>query len=118
MLVVKGSWQAIIPEVSMHPTTEVSQGAFIGSGTRIWRRSHGREHAVIGEHCNIVEGGVDAHVKISSNVKIQNHASIFEGVKLEDGAPAGPHVCFTNNLFPRAITPDGKFKSAANWALW
>ena len=108
----------INPEAYVHPTAEVSSEASVGAGTRIWRQAHVREHAIIGEHCNIGKGVyVDVHVKIGSNVKIQNHVSVFEGVTLEDGVFVGPHACFTNDLFPRAITPDGKLKSAADWAI-
>jgi len=104
--------------VYIHPDAEVSPQASIGQGTRIWRQVHIREHAVIGENCNIGKGVyIDAHVKIGSNVKIQNHVSVFEGVTLEDGVFVGPHVCFTNDLFPRAITPDGKLKSAEDWII-
>jgi len=56
-------------------------------------------------------------VRIGSRVKIQNHASIFEGVTIEDGVFIGPHVCFTNDMFPRAITPEGKLKSADDWEV-
>jgi UDP-3-O-[3-hydroxymyristoyl] glucosamine N-acyltransferase len=95
----------------IHPTAEVSPEAHVGAGTRIWRQVQVREHASIGENCNIGKGVyIDAHVRIGSNVKIQNHVSIFEGVTLEDGVFIGPHVCFTNDLLPRAITPDGKVK--------
>ena len=102
----------------VHPTAEVSADAHIGRGTRIWRQAHVREHAAIGEMCNIGKGVyVDSHVSIGSRVKIQNHASIFEGVTLEDGIFVGPHVCFTNDLFPRAITSDGALKSAEDWQI-
>lgn len=105
-------------EIHIHPTAEVSPEASVGRGTRIWRQAHIREHALIGEHCNIGKGVyVDAHVCIGSNVKIQNHVSIFEGVTLEDGVFVGPHVCFTNDMFPRAITPDGRLKSAEDWTI-
>jgi UDP-2-acetamido-3-amino-2,3-dideoxy-glucuronate N-acetyltransferase len=105
-------------EIYIHPTAEVSSEASVGCGTRIWRQVHVREHAMIGEHCNIGKGVyVDAHVRIGSNVKIQNNASVFEGVTLEEGVFVGPHVCFTNDLFPRAITPDGKLKSAEDWTI-
>ena len=77
-----------------------------------------REHANVGESCNIGKGVyIGADVQIGSNVKIQNNASIFEGVTLEDGVFVGPHVCFTNDLLPRAITPDGKLKSADDWEI-
>ncbi len=102
----------------VHPTAEISSEARIGSGTRIWRQVHVREHASIGEMCNIGKGVyIDSHVHIGSRVKIQNHASLFEGVTLEDGIFVGPHVCFTNDLFPRAITPDGALKSSEDWQV-
>src|SRR5579859_6666045 len=106
-------WSVMIEaEVYIHPDAEVSPEATVGRGTRIWRQAHVREHATIGTHCNIGKGVyVDVHVTIGSNVKIQNHVSVFEGVTLEDGVFVGPHVCFTNDLLPRAITPDGKLKS-------
>lgn len=105
-------------EISIHPTAEVSSEASVGQGTRIWRQAHVREHARIGEHCNIGKGVyIDAHVHIGSNVKIQNHVSVFEGVTLEDGVFVGPHVCFTNDMFPRAITVEGKLKSADDWTI-
>jgi acetyltransferase-like isoleucine patch superfamily enzyme len=90
----------------------------VGARTRIWRQVHVREGATIGESCNIGKGVyIDAHVKIGSNVKIQNHVSVFEGVTLEDGVFVGPHVCFTNDFFPRAITRDGRLKSADDWTI-
>lgn len=102
----------------VHPGAEVSPDAAVGAGTRIWRQAHVREHAHIGESCNIGKGVyIDAHVRIGSKVKIQNHTSIFEGVTLEDGVFVGPHVCFTNDLAPRAITPDGLLKSANDWTI-
>jgi NDP-sugar pyrophosphorylase family protein len=90
-------------------------------GTRIWREAHVREHAYIGEACSIGKGVyIDKYVHIGSRVKIQNHVSLFEGVTLEDGVFVGPHVCFTNDMFPRAIPLDGRPKGADDPApfLW
>jgi UDP-2-acetamido-3-amino-2,3-dideoxy-glucuronate N-acetyltransferase len=102
----------------IHATAEVSPQAHIGSGTRIWSQVQVREHAHIGDEVNIGKGAyIDAHVQIGSRVKIQNHVSLFEGVTIEDGVFLGPHVCFTNDLFPRAITPDGKLKGASDWEI-
>ena len=106
------------PDVYIDPAAEVSPEASVGARTRIWRQAHVREGATIGESCNIGKGVyIDAHVKIGSHVKIQNHVSVFEGVTLEDGVFVGPHVCFTNDLFPRAITRDGSLKSADDWTV-
>lgn len=107
-----------LPPYFVHDTAEVEPGAEVGAGTRIWRHAHVRAYAQIGEQCNIGKGVfVDAHVRIGSRVKIQNHTSVFEGVTLEDGVFVGPHVCFTNDLFPRAITPAGHLKSADDWEV-
>jgi UDP-2-acetamido-3-amino-2,3-dideoxy-glucuronate N-acetyltransferase len=106
------------PSFYVHPGAEVSPDAHVGAGTRIWRQVQVREHAHLGETCTIGKGVyIDAHVHIGSNVKIQNHVSVFEGVTLEDGVFVGPHVCFTNDLLPRAITPNGKLKSADDWEI-
>jgi len=102
----------------VHPSAEVSPEAHVGVGTQIWHQAHVREYARIGEACTIGKGVyIDKHVSIGSHVKIQNHVSLFEGVTLEDGVFVGPHVCFTNDLFPRAITLDGAPKSADDWDI-
>ena len=75
-----------------------------------------RVQARVGENCS--KGVfIDTYVRIGSNVKIQNHVSVFEGVTLEDGVFVGLHACFTNDMLPRAITPDGRLKSADDWQI-
>jgi acetyltransferase-like isoleucine patch superfamily enzyme len=102
----------------IHPAAEVSSEARIGAGTRIWRLAAVRAGASVGEECNIGQGTyIDAHVTIGSRVKIQNYCSLFEGLAVEDGVFIGPHVCFTNDLFPRAITPEGRLKGAEDWEV-
>lgn len=106
------------PVPSIHPSAEVEHGAQIGAGTRIWRQAHIRSFACVGEQCTIGKGVyIESHVVIGSCVKIQNHSSLFEGVTVEDGVFIGPHVCFTNDLYPRAITPSGRLKSADDWTI-
>lgn len=102
----------------VHPTAEVEPGAQVGAGTRIWRHAHIRSQATIGSQCNIGKGVyVESHVYIGSRVKIQNNVSLFEGVRIEDGVFIGPHVCFTNDMFPRAITLEGGLKTANDWSV-
>jgi len=104
--------------VRIHPTAEVSEKARIGEGTGIWHQAQVREDVNIGENCIIGKGVyVDAGVSIGNNVKIQNYVSVYHGLTIEDGVFVGPHVCFTNDMRPRAINPDGSLKAADDWVL-
>lgn len=104
--------------IRIHPTAEVSEKAQIGEGSSIWHHAQVREGVKIGSNCIIGKGVyVDAGVPIGDNVKIQNYVSVFQGVALEDGVFVGPHVCFTNDLRPRAVNPDGSLKAVDNWVL-
>ena len=102
----------------VHPTAEVSPEAQIGSGTRIWNRAQVREGAVLGEGCIVGKDAyVDMDVRIGSHVKIQNSALLYHGATLEDGVFIGPQACLTNDLYPRAINPDGSLKGASDWEV-
>jgi len=104
--------------IRIHSTADVSERASIGDGTSIWHHAQVRERAKIGSNCIIGKGVyVDADVSIGDNVKIQNYVSVYHGVTIEDGVFVGPHVCFTNDLRPRAVNPDGSLKAADDWAF-
>jgi acetyltransferase-like isoleucine patch superfamily enzyme len=103
---------------SIHPQAIVEPGAEIGENSRVWHFAHVRQGAVVGSDCIIGKGVfIDQGVRIGSAVKIQNNASLYHGVEVEDGVFIGPHVCFTNDLFPRAVNPDLTPKSAADWKV-
>jgi acetyltransferase-like isoleucine patch superfamily enzyme len=104
--------------IRIHPTADVSEQARIGDGTSIWHQAQVRENTSIGVDCIIGKGVyVDTGVTIGDHVKIQNYVSVYHGVTLEEGVFIGPHVCFTNDLWPRAINPDGSLKLADDWIL-
>jgi len=104
--------------IKIHPSADVSPLAVIGDETRIWHEAQVREGAHIGRECILGKGVyVDFDVQIGDRVKIQNRASIYHGVTLQDGVFVGPHVVFTNDRCPRAITPDGRLKSDADWEV-
>ncbi len=104
--------------IRIHPTADVSPKAIIGEGTSIWHQAQVREGVKLGQNCILGKGVyVDSDVSIGDNVKIQNYVSVFHGVTLEDGVFVGPHVCFTNDLHPRAVNPDGTLKAADDWVL-
>ena len=93
----------------VHPTAEVSPYAVFGLGSQVWNDAKIREGAVLGAYCHIGCGVyIDTGVKLGDGVKIQNGVSVYEGVTIEDGVFVGPHVAFTNDLYPRAIFPDGR----------
>lgn len=101
-----------------HTTAEISPTATIGKNTKIWNYAVVRDHAIIGKDCIIARGvSIDSHVKIGSNVKIQEFVAVYDGVTIEDGVFIGPQVVFTNDLYPRAISPDGTIKKATDWKI-
>ncbi len=100
----------------IHPTAEIEQGAEIGRNTRIWHYVHIRDGARIGSDCNLGHNVyVDGGAVVGNKVKIQNRVSIYRGVTIEDGVFIGPHVSFTNDKYPRAVTPDGAPLSEEDW---
>ena len=104
--------------VRVHPTAEVSSEAVIGADTSVWNQAQVRERAKIGARCVIGKNVyVDFDVVIGDDVKVQNNVSLFHGVTVEDGVFIGPHVCFTNDLIPRAINIDGSTKGEADWSV-
>jgi len=102
----------------VHKTAEIEDGVELGEGTKVWHLGHIRRGARIGRECVLGRGVfVDADVQIGNRVKIQNYVSVFHGVTIEDGVFVGPHVCFTNDLWPRAVNPDLSAKAADDWVV-
>ncbi len=96
-------------DVFIHPLAVVDEGAKIGRGTKIWHFAHVRGTATIGEDCIIGKDVyIDADVVIGNRVKIQNGVSVYHGVTIEDDVFCGPHMTFTNDLYPRAFSQDWK----------
>lgn len=75
-------------------------GCSIGDGTKIGAFVEIQGGAVIGKNC-----------------KISSHSFICEGVTIGDGVFIGHGVMFTNDLYPRAVNPDGSLQTAADWAV-
>jgi acetyltransferase-like isoleucine patch superfamily enzyme len=100
----------------IHPSTDVSDDAKIGEGSAVWHLAQVRENAVLGENCIIGRGAyVGEGVVMGDNCKLQNYALVYEPAVLENGVFVGPAVVFTNDHYPRSITPDGKLKSGDDW---
>lgn len=83
-----------------HPELVNLYGCQIGEGTKI---------------AAFVE--IQSEVVVGRNVKIEAFAFLPSGVTIEDGVFIGPHVCFTNDRFPRAVGPDGELLDRGEWTI-
>ncbi|MEZ4737213.1 MAG: acyltransferase [Caldilineaceae bacterium] len=102
--------------MAIHPTVDLSPEATIGAECQIWHYTQIREGVAIGDQCIIGRNVyIDAHVRIGNRVKVQNGALLYQGAVIEDGVFIGPQACLTNDRYPRAITPCGQLKRAADW---
>ena len=100
----------------IHPSADVSDDAKIGEGSSVWHLAQVREHAVLGAGCIIGRGAyVGEGVVMGDNCKLQNYALVYEPAVLGDGVFVGPAVVFTNDHYPRSVTPDGRLKRGDDW---
>jgi acetyltransferase-like isoleucine patch superfamily enzyme len=100
----------------VEPSADVAESAQLGEGTTVWHLAQVREDAVLGENCIVGRGAyVGTGVRMGDNCKLQNYALVYEPAVLEDGVFVGPAVVFTNDHFPRSITPDGTLKRGDDW---
>ena len=100
----------------VHATAEVDAGAELAVDVRVWQYAHVRTGARIGAGTIVGRGayiGID--VRVGADCKIQNYALVYEPAVVADGVFIGPGVILTNDRHPRAITPDGRRKSADDW---
>jgi acetyltransferase-like isoleucine patch superfamily enzyme len=102
--------------VHVQPSADVDDRAQLGDGSSVWHLAQVREGAVLGSHCIVGRGAyVGPGVRMGDNCKLQNYALVYEPAVLEDGVFVGPAAVFTNDHYPRAVSPDGSLKSAADW---
>jgi acetyltransferase-like isoleucine patch superfamily enzyme len=97
-------------------SADVADDATIGDGSSVWHLAQVREGAVLGQNCVVGRGAyVGTGVRMGDNCKLQNYALVYEPAVLEDGVFVGPAVVFTNDHFPRAVSPDGTLKTGDDW---
>jgi len=100
------------------PGAEVEDGADVGAGTKVWGLASVRSGAVIGRNCVLGRGCyVGPGARVGSNVKIHTYALVFEPAHIADGVFIGPHAVLTNDVNPRAVTPDGRLKTNDDWDM-
>lgn len=104
------------PVTRVQDTADIDPDATIGAGTIVWHLAQVREHATVGRDCIVGRGAyIGPGVVIGDRCKIQNHALVYEPAFVESGAFIGPAAVLTNDSFPRAVTPEGVLKTAADW---
>jgi UDP-2-acetamido-3-amino-2,3-dideoxy-glucuronate N-acetyltransferase len=83
-----------------HPQLVNLYGCTIGEGSKIGTFVEIQKGASVGACC-----------------KISSHTFICEGVEIEDGVFIGHGVMFTNDIFPRAVNPDGDLQTEEDWQV-
>jgi len=102
--------------MAIHPDAHVDDRAMVHSTVVAWSGTHVRELAEIGENTSLGQNVyVGPGTVIGANCKIQNGAMLYEPAVIGDGVFIGPRVVLTNDRHPRAITPEGKPKTADDW---
>lgn len=100
----------------IRPSANVHESAFLGEQVRVWDLACIRENAELGDRVIVGQlAYVGVGVKVDKDSKIQNGAQIYEPASIGQGVFIGPAVVLTNDLHPRAVTPDLRQKSASDW---
>lgn len=102
--------------MAVHPSADVDERAVLGEGTSVWHLAQVREGAVLGKGCIVGRGAyVGTGVRMGDHCKLQNYALVYEPAVLGDGVFVGPAVVFTNDHYPRSVTPDMELKRGDDW---
>lgn len=102
----------------VHETALVESGAVLGTGTKVWHQAQIRTRARLGERCIVGKGVfIDFDVVIGDDCKFQNYACVYHGVELRRGVFVGPHVVFTNDVYPRATNPEFGLLMDGDWEV-
>jgi UDP-2-acetamido-3-amino-2,3-dideoxy-glucuronate N-acetyltransferase len=97
------------PNQSIAPDVKLGRNVRIYGFTNLYGCEIG-DDTKIGTFVEIQKGA-----KIGRRCKISSHTFICEGVTLEDEVFVGHGVMFTNDLFPRAATQDGRLQADSDW---
>jgi UDP-2-acetamido-3-amino-2,3-dideoxy-glucuronate N-acetyltransferase len=101
----------------VHPLARIEDDVELGAGTFVWANAHVRRGARIGASCIIgSDVTIDLGVVIGDRCKVQNAALLYSGLRIGNGVFVGPAVVFTNDRSPRAVMPDGRLRTEAQWA--
>ncbi len=92
-----------IEDIYIHPTAYIENNVILGKGVKIWHFCHIRENAVIGDRVSLGKDVyIDKGVTVGKYSRVQNGVSVYAGVSIGEWCFIGPHVVFTNDIYPRA----------------
>lgn len=60
---------------------------------------------------------IQREVRVGARCKISSHSFVCEGVEIEDEVFVGHGVMFTNDLYPRSTTEDGRMQTEDHWVV-
>lgn len=87
----------------VHPSAIVEHGVELQDDVKVWHMCHVRHGSVLEQGVSLGKDVyIDADLRIGRGTRIQNGVSLFRGVKIDPWVFIGPHVIFTNDMFPRA----------------
>ena len=102
--------------MAIHREATVDDRAEVDPSVVAWSGTHIREFARVGARTSLGQSVyIGPGAVVGSDCKVQNGAMIYEPAIIDDGVFIGPRVVLTNDRHPRAITPDGVAKTAADW---
>jgi len=97
----------------------IAADVILGTGVRIFQPEQVNLYGCsIGDETKIgafVE--IQKNASIGARCKISSHSFICEGVEIEDECFIGHGVMFTNDVYPRAVNPDGSLQAEADWEV-
>ena len=91
------------------PDVKLGRGVKISDFVNLYGCEIG-DNTKIGTFVEIQKGA-----KIGNNCKISSHTFVCEGVTVEDNVFIGHNVTFTNDVYPRATTKDGRLQTREDW---
>jgi acetyltransferase-like isoleucine patch superfamily enzyme len=104
------------PSAVIQASADVDDSAELGDRTRVWHLAQVRERARLGADCKIGRGAyIGPDVVLGDGCKVQNYALIYEPARLAAGVFIGPAAVLTNDVYPRAVNPDGSPQSSDDW---
>ena len=60
---------------------------------------------------------IQKNASVGKNCKLSSHTFICEGVSIGDNCFIGHGVVFINDLYPRAVKPDGTLEDDKDWMV-